>query len=519
MAFRANEPAGSVTMLNWDCSTTDANGQMWELYPGGAQIGSDAGEPVSPSSITQSILYPNATTGGQQTIWPKNTAAAKPLREMYVALTWKLNSDFEGNIVGNKLFFVAAQDWTFGAPATNGVFMLYGPRYGPWTFAFSHNSGNLNNSHVCGGDEIGNICYPNAGGSAQVSRNVWYTLEVHVKASSTPTARDGFVKWWLNESLVGNIQNFNYGGGICNQFQINHTWDNSAGYQPYNAATNPLGRDPSKMWIHSIGHVYISAPNWTGSAPPPPPPPPPDPPPPTGLLAPPTGLSPNGTVIAPGTVTLSWNQVAGATHYDLRVHKGGTSYSPCESMVICRRQTANTATFIADPDSTYDWWVHSVNSVGFGESNGAAFSTSSGSTPPPPSPSTVTDFTPTAPILQVGDVQSMTVTISNTSADIQVVSLANTHPSFLLVPGSITIPIGQLSASFTVTALAAGIGTVTASLNGSSKVSAYTVQAPPTPPPPVDPNPPVPEPTTPDPIQVVAPSHPLTFVGCHRKRK
>mgnify|MGYP000266956533 CR=1 FL=1 len=87
MAFRANEPAGSVTMLDWDCSTTDANGQLWELYPGSAQIGSDGGDPVSPSSVVQSILYPNATHGGQQTIWPKNTAAAKPLREMYVALT------------------------------------------------------------------------------------------------------------------------------------------------------------------------------------------------------------------------------------------------------------------------------------------------------------------------------------------------------------------------------------------------------------------------------------------------
>lgn len=516
MAFRANEPAGSVTMLNWDCSTTDANGQLWEIYPGGAQIGSDAGDPVSPSSVNQSILYPNATSGGQQTIWPKNTAAALPLREMYVALTWKLNSDFEGNIVGNKLFFVAAQDWTFGAPGSNGVFMLYGPRYGPWTFAFSHNSGNLNNSHVCGGDSIGNICFPNAGGSSQVVRNTWYTLEVHIKASSTLTSRDGFVKWWLNEALVGDIQTLNYGGGICNQFQINHTWDNSSGYQPYNASTNPLGRDPSKTWIHSIGHVYISAPNWNGSAPPPPPPPPPHAP--TGLLAPPTGLSPNGTVVAPGTVTLNWNQVTGATAYLLRVHKGGTSYSPCESMVICRQQTATTATFIAEADSTYDWWVHSVNSVGFGDSNGGAFSTSSGSTPPPPSPSTVTSIEPTTPILQVGDVQTLTVTVSNTSADIQVVSLANTYSSVLLVPTSVTIPIGALSASFSVTALAGGSGTITASLNSSSKVSSYLVQTPVVTSPPVDPNPSVPTPTAPDPIRVVAPSAPLSFVACHRKR-
>lgn len=510
MAFRANEPAGSVTMLNWDCSTTDANGQLWELYPGSAQIGSDAGDPVSPSGVTQSILYPNAVHGGQQTIWPKNTATALPLREMYVALTWKCNSDFEGNVVGNKLFFVAAQDWTYGLQPSNGVFVMQGPRYGPWQLNFSHNTGSLNNVHVCGADNIGNTCF--GSNAVPLVRNTWYTIEVYLKASSTATSRDGAVKAWINETQVINVTNLNY-SGVVNQFQINHTWDGSFGYQPYNASTNPLGRDSSKMWVHSFGHVYISAPNWNGSAPPPPPPPPPPDEQPNGLLAPPSGLSPNGATLAPGPITVSWSQVPGATAYLIRVHKGGTPYDPCESMVICRQQTANSVTFNADANSTYDWWVHSVNSLGFGTSNGASFSTSSGGAPPPPSPSTITALEPTSPVLNVGDSQTLTVAVSDTSANLQVVSLANSHPSSLSVPGSVSIPIGELSVSFTITALAQGSGTITASLNNSAKTSSFFVQAPTLPP--IDPNPPV---TPPAPIQIVQPSNPLTFVGCHKKR-
>lgn len=507
MAFRANEPVGSVTMLDWNCSTRDANGQLWEVYPGASVLGSDGAEPVSPPSVVKSVLYPNAAHGGQQTIWPKNSTNVKPLREMYVALTFKMNSDFKGySNSGNKIFFTMSHNWTFGTEGSGGCFLAYGPPGGPFNLHFFHNTGTIDNSHVCPGD--GFLC---PGGGPQMVVNTWYEIEIYIKGSTTRTSRDGVVKWWIDGTLCREITNLNYSYYV-NEFQLNHTWDGQGAAQCYNAVTNPYGRDCSKQWEFNFGHVYISAPNWTGSAPPPPPPPPPDETP-GGLLVPPSGLSPNGAVLAPGPITVSWSQVSGATAYLIRVHKGGTSYSPCESMVICRQQTANSATFIADPSSTYDWWVHSVNSVGFGDSRGAAFSTTSGDAPPPPSPSTVTSLEPTSPALNVGDSQTLTVTVSDTSANIQVVTLSNSHPSSLSVPGSVTIPIGELSVSFPITALAAGSGTITATLNGSSKSATFFVQAPTLPP--IDPNPPV---TPPAPIQIVQPSNPLTFIGCHKKR-
>src|SRR5207244_4759351 len=59
------------------------------------------------------------------------------------------------------------------------------------------------------------------------------------------------------------------------------------------------------------------------------------------------------------------------------------------------------------------------------------------------------------------------------------VTLAVDQPSLVQVPAVVTVPAGQTSAAFTVSGLAAGSATVTASLNGTTKSAVVQVQPPP----------------------------------------
>lgn len=80
----------------------------------------------------------------------------------------------------------------------------------------------------------------------------------------------------------------------------------------------------------------------------------------------PTGLIRNGN-------RLSWQAVSGADGYKLRVHRMGTVYDPCESMVFCDdvQDTFHDLSF--ESGQTYDWWVHAVRGGVVSEAAGASF--------------------------------------------------------------------------------------------------------------------------------------------------
>lgn len=255
-----NKPASATTLATVHFNTSDGEGQLWEIYPGAGQIQSIAG---AEGTVSASILSPGQSSGGQQTIWPK-PGNQQPLNNIYVCFRWKMNAQFVGIRTANKLVFVAAQDFTYGRAGNNAFFGVkpvdtsnYPASSIPMFMYFGHNSGNLDNSHVCATD-LGLQCNPNAA-SILLYPDTWYTVEIHAIASSTLTSRNGTAKWWINGTLNGNYTNLNYGDGIINQFQINHTWDNSAAIQCYNAVTNPKGRDCTNPQIHYFDELLIAS--------------------------------------------------------------------------------------------------------------------------------------------------------------------------------------------------------------------------------------------------------------------
>lgn len=174
-----------------------------------------------------------------------------------------MNADFVGLRTNNKLVFLAAQDFTFGRQGMNGLLSVpaRGGEYPPKSFqmSFGHNTGNLDNSHVCNAD-LGLICPPNVA-DTPLYTDVWYTVEAYVIASTCPTCRNATVKWWIDGVLQANYTNLNYGDGIVNQWQINHTWDGSLDKQcgPPTNPSNTLGRDCTKDQMHFFDHVILAA--------------------------------------------------------------------------------------------------------------------------------------------------------------------------------------------------------------------------------------------------------------------
>ena len=271
-----NRPAGSATLATVRFNTTDGEGQMWDLYPGAGTITTIPG---SEGNVTSSILAPGASVGGQQVIWPK-PGNQQPLTNIYVCFRWQMNAQFVGQQTANKLFFLAAQDWTYGKQGGNGFFGLGQiGGYPPSSFYmyFGHNSGNLDNSHAAGCiADLGLVCNPNLTATSLFAGQ-WYTVEVYIISSTSRTSRNGTVKWWINNIPQGSYTSLNYIDGIVNQFQINHTWDGGLAVQcgPPTNPSNTLGRDCRNPQIHYFDELLIasvggiSAGSGGGSAPPP----------------------------------------------------------------------------------------------------------------------------------------------------------------------------------------------------------------------------------------------------------
>lgn len=279
-----NRPSGAVTVLETPFNTLDGEGQLWEVYPGAGRITQPTGVLGTAST---SILAPGQAVGGQQTIWPK-PGKQQPLNNLYLCMRWKMNKDFVGLRTNNKLVFMAAQDFTYGRPGINGLLSVPGRGYPPASFqmTFAHNTAGLNNAHACTGT-TGEICYPNVK-DTPLYTDTWYTVEAYVKSSTCSTCRNGTVMWWVNGTLQANYTNLNYGSGILNQWQINHTWDSSLDKQcgPPTHPANTAGRDCRKEQAHYFDHVILasvggtSTPNPTPTPPPVPQPTPVPPPPP-----------------------------------------------------------------------------------------------------------------------------------------------------------------------------------------------------------------------------------------------
>lgn len=234
----ANAPAGGTVLLDKDFSNLTG---LVDDYSS-TVLTTDASAPVSPPNVGLHRLGAFQREGGGQLHY--NAPAL--YRELYCGFSWRTNAQFQGRAVqGNKVFFLRG-------PYMNGVFaLLGGPNQGQSNFrlAFSHNTSALNNSHIMGGDSIGNLAECNVG-NGTIIMGVWYRIEVHIRCSTSYTARDGFIRWWINGTLVGNYTQFNYSGPNgegANEWMMNQTWDGSP----------DLGVINTVNWDHYVDHVYL----------------------------------------------------------------------------------------------------------------------------------------------------------------------------------------------------------------------------------------------------------------------
>lgn len=275
----ANKPSNATTLATIHFDTTDGEGQLWEIYPGAALIAQPTGVI---GNASESLLRTTDTTGGQQNIYPK-PGNQQPLSNMYFCIRYKMGPNFVGIRTANKLWFLANQDFQYSSSRVNGFFGLTqvdSSNYPISTAAsgfflyFGHNTSGIDNSHTCALDS-GLQCNPNV--TTTVLRpDIWYEIEAYIVGSTSTTSRDGQVYWWVDGVQQGRYTNINY-GSIINEWQINHTWDNSLALQ---CSGNSLARDCSHDQIHYFDELLLASVGGLptggsgGSTTPPPPPPP-----------------------------------------------------------------------------------------------------------------------------------------------------------------------------------------------------------------------------------------------------
>ena len=227
-----NEPTGSSQIFD---TRFDSTTGLTDSY-NSVQIRTDGTAPTSPSNCGYVYLSARATQGGCELHKFTSTYG-----DMYSRMTFRVNSGWQGRIVGDKLFFMRGPDG-------NGVFMMGGgpTKGGPLNIYFVHNSGNVDNSHIWPGD-LGLIGIANKA-FVGFSPGTWVVIECYIKVSTTLTSRDGIVRWWVNGTLCGDFTNVNYAPGGLNDWVWTQTWDGSG----------DMGTTNTVLWEQWLDHLYIS---------------------------------------------------------------------------------------------------------------------------------------------------------------------------------------------------------------------------------------------------------------------
>jgi len=233
----SNAPIGGQVLIDTNCS--NKNG-LFDVY-GTTILDADATEPFSPPSVFKARLEALALEGGNQLEFNHPSS----FREMYFGLYWRTNPQFQGRLVGNKLFFLSRDS------GLNGVFLFGNTTLsnGSAPLLFGPNTDGIGNAHILGTSDPGATFFPNVGdGTLRVG--VWTKIEAFIRASTTRTSQDGIVRWWINDVLVGSYTNVNYcgpNGETLNRWMQTQTWDGHF----------DMGRVNTVAWEHYIGHLRV----------------------------------------------------------------------------------------------------------------------------------------------------------------------------------------------------------------------------------------------------------------------
>lgn len=192
----------------------------------------------------------NATGGANSHLY------FSPVNELYVGFWWKPSNPFPGWDTGAVNKFAMFRHASGG----HSYLMLQsksGVRGGPYNAHFALGfDGTISNSHLGNGwgDVVGTWnLWPNRG-SSDVVLGSWHRMEFYFKKSSTPTSRDGVLRWWMNGSLIADFTQVNYPSAFAD-VGLTPIWDS-----PHN-----LGGVTAEY--HWYDHVRVSAPSGGGSAP------------------------------------------------------------------------------------------------------------------------------------------------------------------------------------------------------------------------------------------------------------
>ena len=236
-----NAPVGGTVLI--DSAFNDINGFIDDYPVAGSHIETISDAPFSPTKALVHRLDPLAPTGGGQL---RKSSLPTRYREMYIGLRWRTNPQFQGRTVGNKMFFIRG-----APPISNGVFLFHNTSLsnGQGQMLFGPNTSGLNNAHILGSTDPGVQFWPNVG-NGTLTRGVWHKLEAWIRCSTTRTARDGAVKWWINDTLVGYYEGINYcgpNGEFNDEICINETWDGAGDMGSVNTVT----------WEHVYDHCIV----------------------------------------------------------------------------------------------------------------------------------------------------------------------------------------------------------------------------------------------------------------------
>ena len=214
-----NEPAGSHVLTESEFACIACNG--WGLVGDSrTHIFSD---PTSPGA-TRNVLrmtFPAGVPGGTGVGNVYYPLPGGGVQNLYAGFRWKPSSTWNGGSTGGqKINFMIGQDFNWSL-----ILLFYQGRINVY---YANNAG-VNNCHLPNtwGDCPGSRqIFPNAY-SPTITLDRWYQLEVYIKLSTTPTSRDGIIRWWIDGQLSGNYTTVNFPTKRIVQYEFNGTWGNA----------------------------------------------------------------------------------------------------------------------------------------------------------------------------------------------------------------------------------------------------------------------------------------------------
>lgn len=257
-----NEPAGFTTLTDWsyDQLVTRKNGKQargsstWNQKAGTGSVAivCDSGAPLSPQAVVQ-VNYPAGLLSGTEP-WTLYFYLSPAGREYYTAFWWKTNDSWEGDPSGiNKITF-----WQDAAPASaNLVLLMNNQRQPGYVLSVMLEFNQAFNDHLVNavGSRTAWQLFGNVnGGNYPVVPGAWYRVELYFKGSTTPTSRDGIVRWWVTKAgasgptQVGNYVDVNFDTPAFLQFSFAPTWGGNSGVRK------------RALDYYRIDHVHVSHP-------------------------------------------------------------------------------------------------------------------------------------------------------------------------------------------------------------------------------------------------------------------